>query len=329
VARAVDQPSWRDPHSGYVRRNVSPSGVGSQIQIAYLLVLIFAVAVAVLRYRLYEIDRLISRTLAYTIVTGLLIAAYLALAAMAHTVVPLRSPFAVALATLAAAAVFNPLRRRVQRAVVVPDRHRLVGSGSAGLCHRGADDVLQERGERPSSQFLGEAAFGERGEAALADGQCVGPDRQPADEERKHIGMGIEESAIRERDPLERLPPASRASRLRVVGAHDLAHPRVEHVDHQLVLAGDMAVEGGRPGLQPFGQQTHVHAIDSELVDEVGRDGDDLLEAPGWPASSTFRRRHRSRAPPGRAPGWRSGVSGTACGLAHHVDRIAGYLAWA
>jgi transcriptional regulator with XRE-family HTH domain len=33
VARAVDQPAWRDPHSGYVRRNVSPSGVGSQIQI--------------------------------------------------------------------------------------------------------------------------------------------------------------------------------------------------------------------------------------------------------------------------------------------------------
>ena len=71
----------------------------------------------ILRYRLYEIDRLISRTLAYTIVTGLLIAAYLALAAVAHTVVPLRSPFAVALATLAAVAVFDPLRRRVQRAV--------------------------------------------------------------------------------------------------------------------------------------------------------------------------------------------------------------------
>src|SRR5277367_1775785 len=33
VARAADQPSWTDPHSGYVRRNVSPSGVGSQIQI--------------------------------------------------------------------------------------------------------------------------------------------------------------------------------------------------------------------------------------------------------------------------------------------------------
>jgi quercetin dioxygenase-like cupin family protein len=33
VARAADQPPWRDPHSGYVRRNVSPAGVGSQVQI--------------------------------------------------------------------------------------------------------------------------------------------------------------------------------------------------------------------------------------------------------------------------------------------------------
>lgn len=33
VARAANQPSWRDPHSGYVRRNVSPAGAGSPIQI--------------------------------------------------------------------------------------------------------------------------------------------------------------------------------------------------------------------------------------------------------------------------------------------------------
>ncbi len=33
VARLADQPLWRDPHSGYVRRNVSPSGVASPIQI--------------------------------------------------------------------------------------------------------------------------------------------------------------------------------------------------------------------------------------------------------------------------------------------------------
>ena len=126
-------------------------------------------------------------------------------------------------------------RLRVRR---TPHGSLPVGSGRAGLRHGRADDVLQERGERPSSQFLGEAA--------LPDGQCVRPDRQPTDEERKHIGMGDEEPPIRERDPLKRLPPGSRASRQRVIGAHDLAHPRVEHVDRQLVLAGDMAVERGR-----------------------------------------------------------------------------------
>ncbi len=76
-----------------------------------------SIGVGILKYRLYEIDRLISRTLAYAIVTGLLIGGYAALVAMAHTVVSYRSPLAVAVATLAAVAVFNPLRRRVQHAV--------------------------------------------------------------------------------------------------------------------------------------------------------------------------------------------------------------------
>jgi len=75
------------------------------------------IGIGILRYRLYEIDRLISRTLAYAIVTGLLIGAYAVLVTLAHAVVSFRSPLAVALATLAAVALFNPLRRRVQRAV--------------------------------------------------------------------------------------------------------------------------------------------------------------------------------------------------------------------
>jgi len=76
-----------------------------------------SIGVGILRYRLYEIDRLISRTLAYAIVTGLLVGAYSALVTMAHSVVSYKSPFAVAAATLAAIALFNPLRRRVQRVV--------------------------------------------------------------------------------------------------------------------------------------------------------------------------------------------------------------------
>jgi hypothetical protein len=76
-----------------------------------------SIGVGILRYRLYEIDRLISRTLAYAIVTGLLAGVYAALVTAAHSVVSYRSPFAVAAATLAAIAAFNPLRRRVQRVV--------------------------------------------------------------------------------------------------------------------------------------------------------------------------------------------------------------------
>jgi len=72
--------------------------------------------VAILRYRLYEIDRIISRTLAYAIVTGLLVGVYAALA-LAAGAFRFHGPVAVAAATLAAAALFNPLRRWVQRLV--------------------------------------------------------------------------------------------------------------------------------------------------------------------------------------------------------------------
>jgi hypothetical protein len=76
-----------------------------------------AVGIAILKYRLYDIDRLISRTLAYAIVTGLLIGVYTALVIVATEVLKFSTPPAVAIATLAAAALFSPLRRRVQRAV--------------------------------------------------------------------------------------------------------------------------------------------------------------------------------------------------------------------
>ncbi len=82
-----------------------------------LIALPIGMGVGILKYRLYEIDRIISRTLAYAIVTGLLIGLYAGLVLVATQVFGFRSPVAVAAATLAAAALFNPLRRRVQRAV--------------------------------------------------------------------------------------------------------------------------------------------------------------------------------------------------------------------
>jgi len=76
-----------------------------------------SIGVAILRYRLYEIDRIISRTLAYAIVTGLLIGVYAGLVLLATEVLRFSSPVAVAASTLVAAALFNPVRRRVQHAV--------------------------------------------------------------------------------------------------------------------------------------------------------------------------------------------------------------------
>jgi hypothetical protein len=76
-----------------------------------------SIGIGILKYRLYDIDRIISRTLAYAIVTGLLVGVYAGLVLLASRVLPISSPVAVAASTLVAAALFSPLRRRVQRAV--------------------------------------------------------------------------------------------------------------------------------------------------------------------------------------------------------------------
>jgi hypothetical protein len=82
-----------------------------------LLCLDAAIVIAVLKYRLYDIDRVISRTLAYTIVTGLLVGLYAGLVLLATKMLRFSSPVAVAASTLAAVALFSPLRSRVQRIV--------------------------------------------------------------------------------------------------------------------------------------------------------------------------------------------------------------------
>jgi hypothetical protein len=72
---------------------------------------------AILRYRLYDIDRIVSRAVSYLVVTGLVVAFYVGVIALVETGLGFSSSVAVAATTLAAAAVFQPLRRRVQSAV--------------------------------------------------------------------------------------------------------------------------------------------------------------------------------------------------------------------
>lgn len=107
---------------GIVGSTLAGQAIGpwwTPIQVASLLVPI-AFMVAILRYRLYEIDRLVSRTVTYATVVAVLAGLYLVVIGVLTQVLPVDSDVAVAASTLAVAGVFGPLHRRVRRAV---DRH--------------------------------------------------------------------------------------------------------------------------------------------------------------------------------------------------------------
>ncbi len=76
-----------------------------------------AIVVAILKHGLYGIDRLISRSVSYAVITGTLLAIYFGLVTAAGSFMPKGNSLGVAGATLVVAALFQPLRRRVQAAV--------------------------------------------------------------------------------------------------------------------------------------------------------------------------------------------------------------------
>lgn len=76
-----------------------------------------SIGAAILRYRLYDIDRVVSRTVSYAVITGLLVGIYVGCVALTTRLMPLSSAVGVAASTLVAAALFQPVRRRVQHAV--------------------------------------------------------------------------------------------------------------------------------------------------------------------------------------------------------------------
>ena len=97
------------------------AGALSSLLLAFLPI---AIAIAILRYRLYDIDRVVSRTIGYAIITGILGVTFVGIVLLVQAVVDSLLPQvtetgtpAVAASTLAAAALFQPLRRRVQATV--------------------------------------------------------------------------------------------------------------------------------------------------------------------------------------------------------------------
>jgi hypothetical protein len=89
-----------------------------------------AIVAAILRYRLYDIDRIVSRTVTYAIVLGVLGAGYAGLVVALRSVLPLEGDLPVAVSTLVVAFLFLPLVRRVQRVV---DRRFFRSRYDAGL----------------------------------------------------------------------------------------------------------------------------------------------------------------------------------------------------
>jgi uncharacterized membrane protein YfcA len=101
---------------------LGPSSFGDSVwgQLLFaipVITMVIAVFIAVVRYRLYDIDRVISRTVSYAIVTGVLVGCYVGVVALATRLLPFSSAVGVAASTLAVAALFQPLRRRVQNGV--------------------------------------------------------------------------------------------------------------------------------------------------------------------------------------------------------------------
>ena len=98
-------------------RELSVDAVNLVIALSITVVPI-SIGMAILRYRLYDIDRIISRTVSYGVVTALLAGTYVALVFVLGDLLPSRgNSLVVAASTLAVAALFNPLRRRVQSMV--------------------------------------------------------------------------------------------------------------------------------------------------------------------------------------------------------------------
>jgi hypothetical protein len=99
----------------------TPAGLWRVVQLAALLgtlALPVSIGFGILKFRLYDIDRIISRTLGYTIVTGLLVGLYAGLVLLATQVLHHPGPVTVAVSTPVATALFNPVRHWVQRVVV-------------------------------------------------------------------------------------------------------------------------------------------------------------------------------------------------------------------
>jgi signal transduction histidine kinase len=215
-----------------------------QVLSALALVLLpVSACVAVLRHRLYDVDVVIARTVAYVVCAGLLVAVYAAVVAVAASY--LSSPLAAAAAALVVAVTFRPVHERVQSVAdrwLRPARHRARASITAFV------DAVR-RGEAQAADL--EAAFQRALDdeslsltLELPDGEVVDADGQP-------VGAVVPGDGAR---PVRRVPAGA--------GATALLRHRAE--DERLVTAvaeaGGFAIEIAALQVQLRSQVREVEA---------------------------------------------------------------------
>jgi signal transduction histidine kinase len=275
-----------------------------------------SVGIAVLRYRLYDIDRVINRTLVYGVLTVLLAGTYAAAALLLGAVAGSGSSWATAGATLLAAVAFRPLRARVQDAVdrrfsrARYDALRRIGTfledlraGRAApetiepvLREVLADPTLELRFWLPESEIYVDAHGRAAGEEAGA-GQLRTPVtragvalglvlHQPIDEERpgqleevvEAAGLAIE--IVRLRVELRRQLEQVQASRARIVAAGYAERRRIERDLHdgaqQRLVSIGLGLRHAQHELGPASNGTRELLDDA--VDELGRAIEELRE---------------------------------------------------
>jgi hypothetical protein len=91
--------------------------VGIALDAIFFMGIPISIGVAIFRYRLFDLDRIVNRSVVYLSVVALLAACYFGFVYFVGTVLPFESDVAVAASTLAVVGLFNPLRRRVQTLV--------------------------------------------------------------------------------------------------------------------------------------------------------------------------------------------------------------------
>jgi hypothetical protein len=96
-----------------ISRSVASTGIVGAIGALVITLALAAIAIAILRYRLYEVDRIISRTVSYALVVALLLGVFYGSVTLLTSLLTTESSLAVAASTLVAFALFNPVRMRV------------------------------------------------------------------------------------------------------------------------------------------------------------------------------------------------------------------------